>query len=284
MRRRGLLGFAAAAALASIASGSIAQSRVRRVAVIARYLREPMTREQKADYVRGFEAHGFRPGDNLAISWHEMHFREGLAASLQKPGGNVTGVHNGPHEVAVKRVELLRAFVPNLKCVAWIGFGGQVGTYPPFEAAARAAGLRVRQVIMEVDDAPRFNALRKQLNGLQADGCVAGHLTTAIGEAIEAVTEVARDRKLALSYTGENARVKTDGLLFLYEARTRFFGRGYDERLAAIAARILRGERPGDIAFEGPLGYYLFLNARTASHLGLAIPPEVTLLADEVIR
>ena len=208
----------------------------------------------------------------------------GFAASLQRPGGNVTGLHSGQREVLIKRMELLKAFEPKLACVAWIAFGGQLPWYPTFEAVAAEAGLRSRQVLIEVSDMPQLAGLRRELSRLRAEGCTAGHFHSGISEATAAVSQSALEHKLAISYSGDYEPWKTEGLLFLYGPRTRRGGQPPNVRSAAIIARIFRGERPGDIAFEGPTGYYLHVNARTAARIGLAIPPQVAVMANEIAR
>jgi putative ABC transport system substrate-binding protein len=208
----------------------------------------------------------------------------GFAASLQHPGGNVTGLHGGQREVLIKRLELLKAFQPKLACVAWIAFGGQLPWYPMFEAVAAEAGLRSRQVLIEVSDMPQLARLRRELSRLRAQGCIAGHFHSGLSEAIAAVAQSALEHKLAISYGGEYEPWKTEGLLFRYAARTRRRGQSPYERSAAVIARIFRGERPGDIAFEGPTGYDLYVNARTAARIGLAIPPQAELMANEILR
>ena len=210
--------------------------------------------------------------------------RLGFAASLQRPGGSVTGLHGGQREVIAKRIELLKAFQPKLTCVAWIAFGGQLYWYPEFEAAAREAGLRTRQVLIEGTDTAQLANLRREISRLRAEGCTAGHFHSGVSEAIAAVAQAALEHKLAISFSGDYYPWKTEGLLFLYGSRTRRLGEARDARSAAIIARIFRGERPGDIAFEGPTGYYLHVNAKTAARIGLAIPPEAAVTANEILR
>jgi putative ABC transport system substrate-binding protein len=208
----------------------------------------------------------------------------GFAASLQRPGGSVTGVHGGVREVLAKRIELLKAFVPGLKRVAWIAFPGQLSWFPAFENAAREAGLTTRQVLIQRTDDPKMADLRRDLARLRREGCAGGHFHSAIPEAIAAVTQAALEHKLAISYSGDYARWKTEGLLFIYNSNSRRRGEALRTLAVATIARILRGERPGDIAFEGPTGYYLHVNAKTAARIGVVIPPHVTVMANEIAQ
>jgi putative ABC transport system substrate-binding protein len=210
----------------------------------------------------------------------------GLAATLSRPGKSVTGIHGGEREVSIKRVQLLKTLAPRSECMAWISFAPHLVRYPAFERAVTEAGRRARNLEIphsrELGKDESLEAFRRELAKLAAEGCTALHLHTAVPEYIDVVAAVARERKLAVSYAWDVERWRQEGILFLYSARTRSFGADLNRRTAAQVARILRGERPGDIAFEGPLGYYLFVNARTASRIGVTIPADVRLQADEV--
>ena len=208
----------------------------------------------------------------------------GMAASFHRPAGNVTGFRGDEEAVNAKRIQILRSFAPASKCVAWIAFAPQLIWFPWFEKAAASSGLRVRKVIIDVADAPRWDRLRKELSGLPKEGCTAAHFHSGIPRVIDTVVDVARKQKLLLSYSGDGARIDTEGLLFMYAESSRARGKVGSERVAAVIARILRGEKPGDIPFEGPVGFYLNVNAKTAARLGLAIPPDVRILADRVLE
>jgi putative ABC transport system substrate-binding protein len=206
----------------------------------------------------------------------------GLAATLLRPGGNFTGLHSGYAEVATKQVELLRTLVPALRGVVWIAFEPQLIWFPTFEKAAQQAGLAVRKVIPPTPSKPGFREhLGSEFAGLRRDGFLAGHFHSSIPAFIDAVTALAIEHRIALSYSGGD--LDREGLLLSYGIQ-RLDGLRSAQRMPAIVARILRGERPGDIPFEGPTGYRLELNLKTAARIGLTVPPEVLVLADEIIR
>ena len=208
---------------------------------------------------------------------------KGIARSISRPDTNFTGLHNGAYETNLKRMEFLKRLVPKLSCVGWIAFEQQLSWFPVFEKAAAAAGLRVRKVVADIKDAPRFDQVRREVAELRENGCLAAHFHSAVPPLVDAVTAAARASRLVLSYTGKEEILATEGLFFSYQAFTSASGYRNEGRLVKIAARILRGERAGDIAFEGPVAYELRINRKTARRFGVEIPPEMLVLAHEII-
>ena len=208
----------------------------------------------------------------------------GFAKLLSEPGGNVTGLHQGAAQVAVKQIEMLRRLVPASRKVAWISFRPQIAvSLPSFDAAARAAGIPVRQVLIDTSRTSRgteFPGLASDFASLPREGCFAGHFQGGIEADISAVAALAVKHRVALSFSGGGSDFARPGLLLFYRASTH----GFRKRFAAIIAKVLRGARPGTIAFEGPDRYRLTLNLRAAAALGIDIPPDLLVLADDVVR
>jgi putative ABC transport system substrate-binding protein len=206
----------------------------------------------------------------------------GIARSVSRPGANFTGIYSASYEVNLKRMEILKRLVPGLSCVGWIAFEQQLSWFPIFEKAATAAGLRVRKVVANAKDGPRFEKVRREVAELRQAGCLAAHFHSAVPTLVEEVTAAARASRLVLSYTGKSETLATEGLFFSYQGLLS--AAGYkNEGLIKIAVRILRGERVGDIAFEGPVAYELRVNRKTARRFGVEIPAEILVLADEII-
>jgi putative ABC transport system substrate-binding protein len=207
----------------------------------------------------------------------------GLARSIARPGGHITGIYAAPYETNLKRLQVLRQFQPDLSGVAWIAFGPQLAWFPTFERAARSAGLLVEKIVPEWSERPRFDRVRREIGELRRKGCAAAHFTSSMDGLVEAVASAALDARVLVSYGGSEERLATEGLLFMYQATMEAPGYVNAGRLVPIAARLVRGERPGDIAFEGPIASNLVVNRKTAARLGVAIPPDVLLLANAVI-
>jgi len=203
----------------------------------------------------------------------------GVAKSLGRPGGNVTGVHSGDADVAVKTVELFRRLVPGLKSVGWVGWPPFLAGAKALESAARSLGLGFHPVLVESLDARGAEKARGEVARFRAQGILAAAVLIPYDEGTKAIFSQALESRIAL--TGGNPN--RDGHLLSYGARWTK-GQEPDQRIPAIAARILHGEKPADIPFEGPNEYELVVNMRTAAMIGIAVPPDVQLLATRLIR
>jgi len=207
------------------------------------------------------------------VTQHPDPVGSGLAGSLAKPGGNVTGLADGAEETAVKVVEIMKQLVPGLARLAIftearpnsIRFAGH------FERAAASVGLG-SVTIKSNEHAELLAAIRT----LKAKGLQAGLWSWAMGGHPRHVGQEALVARVPL-FGPEEAWVR-HGCVASY--------RGYEpvpqERLATIAALVLRGTSPGEIPFQLPQRFRLAINRRSAEALGLAIPPELLLRADEV--
>jgi putative ABC transport system substrate-binding protein len=202
----------------------------------------------------------------------------GFARSLARPGGNITGLHLGAAEVALKSAETLKRLMPDLSCIVWIGWKAlrSYATYD--EAAARALGMRFRQVAVD-GFAPADTArLREEVAEIRRDGCRAARIVATGRERHEHLARIAVEQGFVLV----GGPIEDDRFLLDYRAA---LGANFEpmRRIPAIVARILRGERPADIPFEGPTKYEFFLNLRAAARLGIVVPPDVLVRADKVI-
>ncbi|MFL5048944.1 MAG: ABC transporter substrate-binding protein, partial [Xanthobacteraceae bacterium] len=202
----------------------------------------------------------------------------GLAASLNRPGGNVTGVSFFSVELGAKQLGLLRELRPG---------------------AARIAVL--------VD--PKFPTTERLLSDVRA-------AASAIGQQIE-VLYISSDREIETAFTtlvqrGAGALLSGSGGFFLSQ-RERIVALAARHRIPAIyvlrdyvmagglmsyaasvtdayrqagiyAGRILKGEKPGDLPVMLPTKFELAINVKTAKALGLEIPDKLLALADEVIE
>ena len=208
----------------------------------------------------------------------------GFAKSLARPGGNVTGLHGGFADVNTKRIEFLRKLAPGTTSVGWIAFRPQLEWFGHFESVARDMGLPVRAIVVDTSDGPGFANAKREMAKLRGEGCLAAHFQSSVPSLVEAVTDSALEHRLALSYFGQEGNVARDGIAFMY--RSAHSAKGYEtpRRTVAMIVRIFRGERPESMPFEGPVGYELFLNLRTARRIGVTVPPEILTLANDVIK
>jgi len=203
----------------------------------------------------------------------------GLVESLAKPGGNTTGLASQIHEIAPKRLELLKEAVPKLNDVAVLSslaFPGSRRSLQLTEIAARRIGVRVRSfgVSAERDalDAVFASILRGRPDGLvvHPDPNTARHVTLIAAFAA----------KNGLPAIGGIRQFVVDGGLLSYGANNV---EGW--RVAArYVDKILKGARPADLPVEQAARFELVINLKTATDLGLALPPSLLLRASEVLR
>jgi ABC-type uncharacterized transport system substrate-binding protein len=200
----------------------------------------------------------------------------GLVASLARPGGNVTGLSIQSVDAVSKQVELLRDVVPNLHRLAVLANESNPMNRRQAEevqAAAHALGLEVAPLdVRRADDiAPAFAAL----DGADALYVAADPL---FFNNILAISALALKARLPDMYSFRE-EVVAGGLLSYGASFPDLF-----RRAAELVDKILRGAKPADIPVEQPTKFDLVINLKTAKALGLIVPHNLLVLADEVIE
>jgi putative ABC transport system substrate-binding protein len=202
----------------------------------------------------------------------------GFAASLARPGANVTGLAIFSQELVGKRVEILKETLPGVSRVAVLwdpeGRGEQVGLART-ETAARSMGLKVQllEVRRSEDLEKAFASMVKE----RAEAFLQVPSNLLLAHRARVVELAARHR--LPSVFSSKGYVEAGGLMSYGADVKEVF------RQAAIHAdRILRGARPGDIPFERPTKFELVINLKAAKALGLTIPPALLFRADQTIE
>lgn len=200
-----------------------------------------------------------------------------VAASLARPGGNVTGLTTAAAELVPRRLELLKALVPKMTRVAAYANLANVAAaanWREVEIAARAMGLepQLLDVRLESEIEPAFAQAVRQ----GAQGLIVGGETLAQSNR-KAIVELAAKHRLPAMYSTREF-VEAGGLVS--------FGVSYADlyyRAAGYADRILKGAKPGELAIGRPAKFELHFNRKAAHALGLAIPPDLLLRSDRVV-
>jgi putative ABC transport system substrate-binding protein len=198
---------------------------------------------------------------------------DGWVASLAKPGGNLTGlIYTAGDHMNAKRLELLKQAVPAIAKVAVLT---EVTLGPQTEAGARRLGLTLNVVhLRAASDLPKALAQieRERPDALYDAGGILGFLhRQRIADFMLA------HRMAAIGTTRETAQA---GYLLAYSPDMRQSFR----RAAIYVDKILKGTPPGELPIEQPTTFELTVNAKTARALGITVPRDVLLRADEVIE
>jgi len=204
--------------------------------------------------------------------------RDGLVASLNRPGGNVTGLVYFAAVLGAKRLELLRQLVPRATTIAVL-----VNPNTPLteaerkdvQAAAQAIGqqLIIFDISSDRDIETAFAAFVQRGAGALLVG-TGGFLNSNR----ERIAAVANRHALPASYS-QREGVVAGGLMSYGPSISDAY------RQAGIySGRILNGEKPADLPVIRSTKFELVLNLKTAKALGLTIPPSLLVAADEVIE
>jgi putative ABC transport system substrate-binding protein len=199
----------------------------------------------------------------------------GLAASLNRPGGNITGITVILNDLVGKRLDLLLKLKPEVATVGYLIGGALVGEVDQLMASAR---ILKRQVIV-VECGPDIGKLRGAFPMMVEQGAgavIVGAFPTAFNNRKEVIA-LAAEHRLPAIYA-QRPYVYEGGLMSYFPADPN--------RQLAIqyVARILKGEKPGDLPIQQPTEYEFITNLRTAKALGLSIPYELQTLADKTIE
>jgi ABC-type uncharacterized transport system substrate-binding protein len=202
----------------------------------------------------------------------------GLAESLARPGGNLTGVTELATELSSKRLEILKEAIPNLKKVAMLFNASDLGMTLRSRAAEGAAKVLNMDVqTLGVSEPSDFQSAFSEMTQSPPDAILMVS-DTLTGLNRKKVIEFAAANKLPAIY--EFASLVRDGGLMSYGPNLREIG----TIVGNFVVRILLGARPADLPLELPTQFELVINLKTANSLGLALPPTLVSRADEVIE
>ena len=210
----------------------------------------------------------------------------GLASSLARPGGNVTGIQNLQPELIPKHLSLLKEAIPGLSRAGLLSYRVPSAKPHPlspleeaFRRAAEAGGkaLNMTLQIVTVYAADELGDGFSTLYAQRSQGVVVTG-NSFMGFHMKTLVELALKYRLAI--ISDMPGLAEEGGLMSY---------GYNPRdgfrsAADITDKILRGAKAGEIPIQQATTFRLIINVRTAKALGLTIPPSLLARADQVIE
>ena len=204
--------------------------------------------------------------------------RTGLVASLNRPGGNITGVVFTVVDLAAKLLGLLHELVPKASVIAVLrdpNFPETEVESRDLEEAGRAIG---RQILMvNAANEREFNAAFATIVQAGAGGLLIGAGPFFLSQRRQLVALAGRHALPTMYNAREYAEV--GGLISYGPSQTDAY-----RRAGVYVGRILKGEKAGDLPVELATKFELVINLATAKALGLEIPPTLLARADEVIE
>jgi putative tryptophan/tyrosine transport system substrate-binding protein len=202
----------------------------------------------------------------------------GLVSSISRPGGNITGVSFFDIPVTGKRLALLRELVPNARIIAVLqdpNFSQYQTVTREIEVAAGAMGQKL--VTLNASSPQEIDAAFSTMVQSGAGALLVGpgpFLSSRRSQLIG----LAALNAIPASYF-DRGFIDAGGLISYGASMTDAY-----RRAGIYVARILKGEKPGDLPVELPTTFELVINLKTAKALGLTVPPSLVARADDVIQ
>jgi ABC-type uncharacterized transport system substrate-binding protein len=204
--------------------------------------------------------------------------RDGLVASLNRPGGNATGISFISAELGAKQLGLLRDLRPGAARIAVL-VDPEWPLTERFVSGVRTAALAVGQQVI-VLDVRSDREIETAFTTLVQRGAGALHVGIGgfMGSQRERIVALAARHRIPAIYTWREA--VADGGLMSYAPSINDAYR----QAGIYAGRILKGEKPGDLPVMLPTKFEFVINLKTAKALGLEVPDRLLIAADEVIE
>jgi ABC-type uncharacterized transport system substrate-binding protein len=219
----------------------------------------------------------------IVVAFGSDPVKLGLAASLNHPGGNVTGATFFTTELVSKRLELLCELLPQARTIGYLRTGPQLSTVVheqmEADALASARSLARQLLIVKVDKAEELEAAFSTLKANHADALlIASAPFFDIVEVTDQLAAMALKSKLPSMYQ-YRAFAAAGGLMSFGANQSEAF-----RQAGVYTGRILKGEKPADLPFQQSTKLELTINLKTAKALGITIPQSLVVAADEVIE
>ena len=203
----------------------------------------------------------------------------GLVASLNRPGGNLTGVVTLNVEIAPKRLELLHELFPTATSFALLVNPANPALAEPVsehvQAAARMLGVKLH--VLLVSSEPELDAALGTAARLQVAGLMIGP-DAFFNSRIEQLAALTSRHALPAVYQWREFTV-AGGLLSYGSSITDVY-----RQVGVYTGRILKGEKPADLPVEQTTKVELFVNLKAANAFGITVPTALLVRADEVIE
>jgi putative ABC transport system substrate-binding protein len=202
----------------------------------------------------------------------------GLVVSLNRPGGNVTGVTVITHLLLEKRLDLLHRLVPTVGKIAVLVNPNNADTPADLkELQAAASTFAVQLEIISASAPDEIETASSRIVGVQAGALLVTADVFFSSRAADVVALAVRSSVPAMYYS--NVFTQMGGLMSYGTSIAEAY------RQAGIyTGRVLKGEKPADLPIQQPTKFEFVINLKTAKSLSLEIPPTLLALADNVIE
>ena len=213
----------------------------------------------------------------LAISSDPVSL--GMAESLARPGGNVTGVMTLSLEITAKRLELLREIVPGTRRIAvFEDSRDDISRLALAEAQQGAKGLGMELMVLDARNDSEYAKGFEHIGAARVDAVFMVASQSVFFVDRRRIAAAAMQSRLPSSFPFYEF-VEAGGLMsYGPDVRALF------RRSATYVDKILKGAKPGDLPIEQPTRFELAVNQRTARALGVTIPPSILVRADRIIE
>jgi putative ABC transport system substrate-binding protein len=204
--------------------------------------------------------------------------REGLVASVNRPGGNVTGFTIFGPAAVTKRVELMHELVPQASVIGYLMNPNHPSGEIEMQAAETAArSLGKKMPVFKASNEPDLDAAFATMVQQQVGALVVSSDPFFWSRRGKVISLAERYALPAIYYLPE----------FAWAGGLMAYGNSLPDiyRLVGVyVGRILKGEKPADLPVEQPTKFDMVINLKTAKSLGIAVPDKMIALADEVIE
>jgi putative ABC transport system substrate-binding protein len=221
-------------------------------------------------------------GSNLPVVFLSAGDPLRVVKSYASSGNNLTGISTSSLDLIDKRMELLKNIAPKIKRVILLVDTVGIGiNHERFVSDARDAAKRLNLDPVELQIQARNADEMKQkiplIKRSLGDALFLPPEATVVAAAEEIAQQVIKEK---LPHVGPNIETVKRGLLAAYSSN--YFSLG--QQGAVLVDKILKGARPTDLPIEQPFKLHLLLNLKTAKAIGIEIPSDILLQADEVFR